>query len=38
VSRDRYEVLNPSIGERLYVRPKKLRVFVASETQPTVRS
>ena len=38
VSRERYEVLNPSIGERLYVRPKKLRVFVASETQPTVRS
>jgi sulfate transport system ATP-binding protein len=28
VARDQYEVLNPKIGERLYVRPKKLRVFV----------
>ena len=30
VSRDHYDRLNPKIGERLYVRPKKLRVFVAS--------
>ena len=28
VGRDQYDALNPKIGERLYVRPKKLRVFV----------
>jgi sulfate transport system ATP-binding protein len=31
VSRDQYTVLNPKIGERLYVRPKKLRVFLGSQ-------
>ncbi|RPI55360.1 MAG: sulfate ABC transporter ATP-binding protein [Acidobacteria bacterium] len=30
VARDQYDALNPRIGERLYVRPRKLRVFVAS--------
>ena len=30
VARDHYDALNPKIGERLYVRPKKLRVFVGS--------
>jgi len=30
VSRDHYDVLNPRIGERLYVKPKKLTVFVGS--------
>jgi sulfate transport system ATP-binding protein len=30
VARDHYEALNPKIGERLYVKPKKIRVFVAS--------
>jgi sulfate transport system ATP-binding protein len=30
VARDLYDALNPKIGERLYVRPKKIRVFVAS--------
>ena len=30
VARDHYDALNPKIGERLYVRPKKIRVFVAS--------
>jgi sulfate transport system ATP-binding protein len=30
VARDHYEELNPKIGERLYVRPRKLRVFVAN--------
>jgi sulfate transport system ATP-binding protein len=28
VSRDHYDALNPKMGERLYVRPRKLRVFV----------
>jgi sulfate transport system ATP-binding protein len=28
VAREYYDALNPKIGERLYVRPKKLRVFV----------
>ena len=28
VARDQYEALNPKMGERLYVRPRKLRVFV----------
>ena len=28
VARDHYDALNPKIGERLYVRPKRLRVFV----------
>jgi len=28
VGRDQYDALNPKIGERLYVRPKKIRVFV----------
>ncbi len=30
VARDHYDALNPKIGERLYVRPKKLRVFVGT--------
>jgi sulfate transport system ATP-binding protein len=30
VARDQYDALNPRIGERLYVTPKKIRVFVAS--------
>ena len=30
VARDQYDALNPKIGERLYVRPKKIRVFVES--------
>ena len=30
VARDQYDALNPKIGERLYVRPKKIRVFVGS--------
>src|ERR671912_289556 len=30
VARDHYDALNPKIGERLYVRPKKLRVFVST--------
>jgi sulfate transport system ATP-binding protein len=30
VARDQYDALNPHIGERLYVTPKKLRVFLAS--------
>ena len=30
IARDHYDALNPRIGERLYVRPRKLRVFVAS--------
>jgi sulfate transport system ATP-binding protein len=28
IARDQYDALNPRIGERLYVRPRKLRVFV----------
>jgi sulfate transport system ATP-binding protein len=28
VAREHYDGLNPKIGERLYVRPKKIRVFV----------
>ena len=28
VARDHYHALNPKIGERLYVRPRKIRVFV----------
>ena len=28
VARDQYDALNPKIGERLYVSPRKLRVFV----------
>lgn len=28
VARDHYDALNPKIGERLYVRPRKIRVFV----------
>jgi sulfate transport system ATP-binding protein len=28
VARDYYDALNPKMGERLYVRPRKLRVFV----------
>jgi hypothetical protein len=28
VARDHYDELNPKIGEQLYVRPKKIRVFV----------
>jgi len=31
VARDQYDALNPKIGERLYVRPKKIRVFVGQE-------
>jgi sulfate transport system ATP-binding protein len=30
VARENYDALNPKIGERLYVRPRKLRVFVES--------
>ncbi len=30
VAREQYDTLNPHIGERLYVTPKKIRVFVAS--------
>ena len=30
VAREHYDTLNPKIGERLYVKPKKIRVFVAS--------
>ena len=30
VAREHYDALNPKIGERLYVTPKKIRVFVAS--------
>ena len=33
VARDRFESLAPKIGERLYVRPRKIRVFVA-DRQP----
>ena len=29
IARDGYEALAPKVGERLYVRPRKLRVFVA---------
>jgi sulfate transport system ATP-binding protein len=29
VARDRFELLAPRVGERLYVRPRKLRVFVS---------
>jgi sulfate transport system ATP-binding protein len=32
IARDRYEALGPTIGERLYVRPRKLRVFVGADT------
>ena len=28
VAREQYDALNPKIGERLYVRPKRIRVFV----------
>ena len=31
VSRDHYDGLNPKIGERLYVRPRKLRVFIGAQ-------
>jgi hypothetical protein len=31
VAREHYDTLNPKIGERLYVRPKKIRVFVGQE-------
>jgi sulfate transport system ATP-binding protein len=30
VAREHYEELNPRMGERLYVRPRKIRVFVES--------
>jgi sulfate/thiosulfate transport system ATP-binding protein len=30
VARDRYAILAPTMGERLYVRPRTLRVFVSS--------
>jgi len=29
LARDRYDALMPRIGERLYIRPRKIRVFVA---------
>ena len=29
IARDRYEALEPKVGEKLYVRPRKIRVFVA---------
>ena len=32
VAREHYDALNPKIGERLYVRPKKIRVFVEQLT------
>ena len=31
VARDHYEGLSPKIGERLYVRPRKIRVFVGQD-------
>lgn len=31
VARDHYDTLNPKIGERLYVRPRKIRVFVGQD-------
>jgi sulfate transport system ATP-binding protein len=31
VAREYYDGLNPKIGERLYVRPKKIRVFVEAQ-------
>jgi len=32
LSRDRYDALRPEPGQRLYVRPRRLRVFVEEET------
>jgi sulfate/thiosulfate transport system ATP-binding protein len=32
IARERYEALAPAIGELLYVRPRKLRVFVAGKS------
>src|SRR5688572_10041136 len=31
IAREHYDGLNPKIGERLYVRPKKIRVFVEAQ-------
>jgi len=31
VARDHYDTLNPKIGERLYVRPRRIRVFVGQD-------
>jgi sulfate transport system ATP-binding protein len=31
LARDSYETLAPQIGERLYVRPRKIRVFVGAD-------
>ena len=31
VAREHYDGLNPKIGERLYVRPRKIRVFVGAQ-------
>ena len=32
IARDHYDALNPRMGERLYVRPRKIRVFVESSS------
>ncbi len=32
IARERYAALDPKLGERLYLRPRQMRVFVGSET------
>ena len=37
IARDHYEGLSPEIGERLYVRPRKIRVFVGNVSDRIAR-